>query len=88
MRVQSLGWKDAPREGKDNPIQHSFLENSMDRGVYGAIKSWTQLKQMNTVAQHRQYDLLWVSPMTQAVKNPPAMQEMQEMATHASILTW
>ena len=50
MRVQSLGWKDAPREGKDNPIQHSFLENSMDRGVYGAIKSWTQLKQMNTVA--------------------------------------
>ena len=44
-----------PREEKDNPIQHSCLENSMDRGawwatVYGVIKSWTQLKQMNTVA--------------------------------------
>ena len=47
--------------------------------------------------------LLWVSPMAQWVKNPPAMQETQEMwiwslgwedpleeemATHSSILAW
>ena len=43
-----------PRSGKSpevrngNPLQHSCLENSMDRGdwwttVYGIAKSWTQM---------------------------------------------
>ena len=41
--------------------------------------------------------LLWASPVAQMVKNPPAMQETQEMqvqplergmATHSSILAW
>ena len=49
------GLERSPREGKDNPIQHSCLENLMDRGawwdtVYGAINIWIQLKQLNTVA--------------------------------------
>ena len=35
-------------EGNGNPFQYSCLENSMDRGawgatVYGAAESWTQL---------------------------------------------
>ena len=47
-QVQSLGWKD-PGEGNGNPLQYSFLENSMDRGawrvtVYSDVKSWTRLK--------------------------------------------
>ena len=34
--------------GNGNPLQYSFLENSMDRGawqttVYGVTRSWTQL---------------------------------------------
>ena len=37
-----------PGEGDVNPLQHSCLENSMDRGawqatVYGVAKGWTQL---------------------------------------------
>ena len=27
----------SPGEGHGNPLQHSFLENSMDRGAYCAI---------------------------------------------------
>ena len=38
----------SPREGSDNPLQYSCLENPMDRGVWQATvlwiaKSWTQL---------------------------------------------
>ena len=29
--VQSLGREDSPREGNGNPLQHSCLENPMDR---------------------------------------------------------
>ena len=37
-----------PGEGHDNPLQHSCLENPMDRGawqatVHGVTKSWTWL---------------------------------------------
>ena len=36
----------SPGEGNGNPLQYSFLENSMDRGawraiVHGIAKSWT-----------------------------------------------
>ena len=39
--------------GHGNPLQYSCLGNPMDRGawratVHGAIKSWTQLKQLST----------------------------------------
>ena len=38
----------SPREGNDNPLQYSCLENPMDRGVWqatvlGIAKSWTRL---------------------------------------------
>ena len=44
--VQSLGWEDLPEKGNDNPLQHSCLENSMDRGswwatVHGVVKNQT-----------------------------------------------
>ena len=37
-----------PGEGNGNPLQYSYLENSMDRGTWRAIvhrvaKSWTRL---------------------------------------------
>ena len=40
-----LGWEDH-LEKDGNPLQYSYLENSMDRGnwwaiVYGVTKSWT-----------------------------------------------
>ena len=36
MLVQSLGQGRFPREGNDNLLQYSRLENSMDRGVWQA----------------------------------------------------
>ena len=40
------GWGRSPGEGNGNPLQHSYLENSMDGGaseatVHGAAKNWT-----------------------------------------------
>ena len=37
MLVQSLGQKDPPGGGHDNPLQHSCLENPMDRGTWWAM---------------------------------------------------
>ena len=41
--------------GNGNPLQHSCLENPMDRGAWRAIvqrvaKSWTRLKRLSTHA--------------------------------------
>ena len=43
----------SPGEGNGNPLQHSCLENSMDRGtwwatVHGVTKSWSQLSDQHT----------------------------------------
>ena len=63
--------------------------------VHGVAKSQTQRRNWTELKFIR-----WTFPMTQAVKNPPAMQEVQvqslgvedplkdEMATHSSILAW
>ena len=42
-----------PGGGHGNPLQHSCLENPMDRGVWRATvhrvtKSWSQLKRLST----------------------------------------
>ena len=47
-RVQFLGGEKSPGEGNGNPVQHSWLVNSMDRGawratVHGVANSWTWL---------------------------------------------
>ena len=49
--VQSLGQEDPL--GNDNPLQYSYLENSVDRGawlatVHGGTKSWMQLSTHTT----------------------------------------
>jgi len=50
--TRDVGWipglERSPGGGNDNPLQYSFLENSMDRGawwatVHGVAKSQTQL---------------------------------------------
>ena len=43
-----LGWKRSPGGGNGNPLQHSCLENAMDRGAWwvtawGVTKNWTWL---------------------------------------------
>ena len=45
-RVQSLVQEDSPEEGNGNPLQYSYLKNSMNRGawwatVHGVLKSQT-----------------------------------------------
>ena len=47
-RVQFLGGEKSPGEGNGNPVWHSCLVNSMDRGawratVHGVANSWTWL---------------------------------------------
>ena len=42
----------SPGEGNGNPLQHSYLENLMDRGawqatVHGVAESWTRLEQLS-----------------------------------------
>ena len=44
----------SPGEGNDNPLQHSWLENPMDRGawratVQGVAKSWTWLSNFHSL---------------------------------------
>ena len=46
--VRFLGWEDFPGEGNGNPLQHSCLENPMNRGawwatVHGITKNQTWL---------------------------------------------
>ena len=43
------GQERSPGGGHGNPLQHSFLENAMDRGawwatVHGVAQSWARLK--------------------------------------------
>ena len=50
--VRSLGWEDSPGEGNGDPVQHSCLENPVDRGawratVHGVAKSWTRQSDAN-----------------------------------------
>ena len=47
------GWRRSPGGGRGNPLQHSGLENPMDRGawratVHGVTKSWTRLRRHST----------------------------------------
>ena len=47
-RVRSLGGEDSPGRGHGYPLQHSCLENLMDRGawwaaVHGVAESWIRL---------------------------------------------
>ena len=44
----------SPGEGNGNPLQYSFLENSMDRGaswaiIHGVAKSRTRLSDLNSL---------------------------------------
>ena len=53
MQVRSLGWENPLEKGHGNPLQHSCLENPMDRGsswatVHGVTKSWIRLKRLST----------------------------------------
>ena len=36
-RVGTLGWEETPGEGSGNSLQHSCLEDSMDRGAWHTI---------------------------------------------------
>ena len=65
-------------EGNGNPLQCSCLENPRDRGawwaaVYGITQNRTQLKRISSSS----------SSMAQGVKNPPAVQETQEMSVQS-----
>ena len=61
------------REGNDTPLQHSCLENPMDRGtwwaaVHGVAKSWTQLSDFPFTFHFHALE--------------------KEMATRSSVLAW
>ena len=61
------------REGNGTPLQHSCLENPMDRGawwaaVHGVAKSWIQLNDFTFIFYFHALG--------------------KEMATHSSVLAW
>ena len=64
----------SPEGGHSNPLQHSCLENPVDRGVRWAtvhrvVKSQTQLKQLNTQAHaHTREEIMRVRGNTQKRK--------------------
>ena len=39
-QVRPLGREDSPREGNGYPLQHSYLEKSMDGGAWRATVRW------------------------------------------------
>ena len=58
----------SPAEGNGNPLQHSCLENSLDRGVWrstvhGVAKSWPQLSACTHTPTHP-HILLYSPPGT------------------------
>jgi len=98
MPVSGLGRSSG--EGNDNPLKYSCLENLMDRGAWWTIVHGSQ------GVRHDSSDLAAAARIPLgflggwAVKNLPAIQEMQvlflggedslekEMATHSNILAW
>ena len=54
-KAGDMGWKPrsrrSPREGHNNPLQHSCLENSRDRGAWQATYSSWGCKESDTTEQ-------------------------------------
>ena len=46
------GSEEIPGEGHGNPLQHSCLENPMDRGVWGATVHWVTELDMTEATQY------------------------------------
>ena len=70
---QSLGEETRYGEGNGTPLQHSCLENPMDRGawwavVHGVAESWTRLRDFTFTFHFHTLE--------------------EEMATHSSVLAW
>ena len=104
-----------PGEGNSNLLQYSYLENSKDRGVLWSTGSQRVRHDLSDLARTPIFKWscfliietskrsLWGFLDGSVVKNPPAMQEIQEtqvqswgqedplkkeMATHSTILAW
>ena len=87
----------SPGEGNGNPLQHSCLENPMDRGAWCRLQAMGSLRVRYNWATSLSLSLrCWASLVAQMVKNLPAMWETwvrslsQEdpLATDSSSLTW
>ena len=70
---QSLGEETRYGEGNGTALQHSCLENPMDRGawwavVHGVAESWTRLRDFTFTFHFHTLE--------------------KEMATHSSVLAW
>ena len=71
MLVPSLGGGRASGEGNGNPLQYSFLENSMDRGSWCAYSRWgLKESDMIEVTQHARVHLTSVPQQYFCVKCP------------------
>ena len=75
MWVWSLGGEDSSGKRDDNPLQHSCLENPMDRGAWWAIvlritKSQTRLRATITHT-HTKKGIKNLSPYHRQLNSPP-----------------
>ena len=81
----------SPGEGNGNPLQYSCLENSMDRGVWGAYSPWSCKESDTTWACSHMCIYGVAKSRTQLSDFPftfhfPALEK--ETATHSSVLAW
>ena len=63
----------SPGGGHGNPLQHSRLENPMDREVWwatvhGVTKSWTQRKRLSMHACTREIKIAWTRDIVMGLK--------------------
>ena len=108
--VRSQGWEDSPVGGHGNPLQYPWLENPHGQRSLAGCSPWSHRVGHDWATKHRIglvcilliYNLAWVwaSPVTQMVKNLPAMWETRVqspgwedplekgMTTHSNILAW
>ena len=68
----------SPGGGLGNPVQHSYLENPMDRGawqaaVLGVGKSWRRLKQLSTAHMWRERSEGWCHLFLVSAAFPPSV---------------
>ena len=60
MEVWALGGEDAPAEGNGNLLQHSCLENSMDRGDWRATVHGVA-KELDMTERQQQKELHFIN---------------------------
>ena len=81
--IQALGQEDSPGEGNGNPLQYSWLENSMDRGAWQATVHGVSKSRIQLSNSHIQCGSCGKNTGTQ----PPEEEENRSLLQHSGSLS-